>query len=91
MTVANTVRSWFGNMPTHELTDKVVQTSALIKNSINEVIPDENDELNDIAEDFIYIGKQVWLLMRLTTQVMFTKLIILVSAIPLFCWQPPQG
>ncbi|BCZ97733.1 TIGR03747 family integrating conjugative element membrane protein [Legionella pneumophila serogroup 1] len=91
MTVTNAVKSWFGNMPTHELTDKVVQTSVLIKNSINEVIPDENDELNDIAEDFIYIGKQVWLLMRLTTQVMFTKLIILVSAIPLFLLTTTAG
>ena len=84
MKIANTVKSWFGNIPTQALTDKVDQTSLLIKSSLNEVIPDDINELNNAAEHFIYIAKQVWLLMELTTQVMFIKIVILISAIPLF-------
>lgn len=84
MKVAATVKSWFGNMPTQELTNKVVQTSSVIEGSLNEILHNDINELNNVAEQFIYIAKQVWLLMTLTTQVMFTKLVILISAIPLF-------
>ncbi|HAT1867306.1 TIGR03747 family integrating conjugative element membrane protein [Legionella pneumophila] len=91
MKIANKVKSWFGNMPTQGLTDKAVQTNSLIKNGLNEVLPDEKNELNDIAEDFIYIAKQVWLLMGLTTQVIFIKFVILVSAIPLFLLATTAG
>ena len=84
MTVAGTLTSWFSTMPTQALTDKVVQTSTVIKSSLNEVLPDDINELNDVAEQFISSAKKIGLLMKLTTQVMFIKLVILISAIPLF-------
>lgn len=91
MKVANKVTYWFDTLPTQELGNKIVQSSTFIKSSLNKVLPDERNELNSAAEDFIYLTKQVWLLMELTTQVMFIKLVILVSAIPLFLLATTAG
>ncbi len=82
--VANTVKSWLKNIPTQEVTNKAAQTGSLIKKNLDEVMPDETNDLNEIAQDFSLIANQVWLLMGLTTQVIFIKLVILISAVPLF-------
>ncbi|HAT1727748.1 TPA: TIGR03747 family integrating conjugative element membrane protein [Legionella pneumophila] len=84
MSVANTIKSWLKTIPTQDVANKAAQTGSLIKKGLDEVMPDETNDLNEIAQDFILIANQVWLLMGLTTQVMFIKLVILISAIPLF-------
>ncbi len=82
--IAEKVKSWLRTIPTHEVTLKVTQAQLLIKNELNNVLPEPTSELNDIAEDLIHISKQVWLLLSLTIQVMLIKLLILLAAIPLF-------
>ncbi len=82
--IAEKVKSWLGTIPTHEVTLKVTQAQLLIKNELNNVLPEPTSELNDIAEELIHISKQVWLLLSLTIQVMLIKLLILLAAIPLF-------
>lgn len=82
--IAEKVKSWLGTIPTHEVTDKVTQARRLIKNELDNVLPETTSDLSDIAEDVIHISKQVWLLISLTIQVMLIKLLILSAAIPLF-------
>lgn len=82
--VTNTIKSWLKTIPTQKVANKAAQTGSMIKKGLDEVMPDETNDLNDIAQDFILIANQVWLLMGLTTQVMLIKLVILISAIPLF-------
>lgn len=82
--VTNTIKSWLKTIPTQKVANKAAQTCSLIKKGLDEVMPDETNDLNEIAQNFILIANQVWLLMGLTTQVMFIKLVILISAIPLF-------
>ncbi|HAT8692479.1 TPA: TIGR03747 family integrating conjugative element membrane protein [Legionella pneumophila] len=82
--IAEKVKSWLGTIPTQEVTHKVTQAQLLIKNELNNVLPEPTSELSDIAEDLIHISKQVWLLLSLTAQVMLIKLLILLAAIPLF-------
>lgn len=82
--IADKVKSWLGIIPTQEVTLKVTQAQLLIKNELNNVLPEPTSELNDIAEDLIHISKQVSLLLSLTVQVMLIKLLILLAAIPLF-------
>ncbi|EEZ95994.1 TPA: TIGR03747 family integrating conjugative element membrane protein [Legionella pneumophila] len=82
--IAEKVKSWLGAIPTHEVTLKVTQAQQLIKNKLDNVLPEPTSELSDITEDLIHITQQVWLLIGLTVQVMLIKLLILLAAIPLF-------
>ncbi|MDW9178622.1 TIGR03747 family integrating conjugative element membrane protein [Legionella pneumophila] len=84
MAVANTIKSWLKTVPTQDIANKAAETSSLIKKNLDDVIPDEPNNLNVLTQDFILITNQIWLLMGLTTQVMFIKLVILISSIPLF-------
>lgn len=82
--IAEKLKSWLEIIPAHEVTHRVTQAQLLIKNELNNVLPEPTAELNDIADDLIHISKQVWLLICLTIQVMLIKLLILLAAIPLF-------
>lgn len=82
--IAEKLKSWLEIIPAHEVTHRVTQAQLLIKNELNNVLPEPTAELNDIADDLIHISKQVWLLISLTIQVMLIKLLILLAAIPLF-------
>lgn len=82
--VAEHFKSWINTLPTEQITDKVTKTSTAIKNELNTVLPEENSELAQIADDLFTTTKQVGLLISLTAHVMFIKLMILVASIPLF-------
>jgi integrating conjugative element membrane protein (TIGR03747 family) len=82
--IAEKIKSWLGTIPADEVTHKITQARQLIKNELDNVLPETTSELSDIAEDVIHISKQVWLLISLTIQVMLIKLFILLAAIPLF-------
>ena len=91
MKIANSIQYWFGKLPTQELSTKAIETGAMIKNSLDKVLPDEGNELNYAAEDLFYLAQKVWLLMKLSTQILFIKLAILISAIPLFLLATTTG
>lgn len=82
--VAEHFKSWINTLPTEQITDKVTKTSTAIKNELNTVLPEDNSELAQIADDLFTTTKQVGLLISLTAHVMFIKLMILVASIPLF-------
>ena len=82
--IAEKVKSWLGVIPTHGVIHRVKQARLLIKNELDNVLPETTSEPSDIAEDLLHISKQVWLLISLTVQVMLIKLLILLAAIPLF-------
>lgn len=84
--VMHFVNSWSGALPTHEVGNKLV----VVKNAFNNVTQNFN-ELTDIAQEFILISQQVWLLIGLITQVMLIKLTILICAIPLFILTTTAG
>ncbi|KTC76179.1 hypothetical protein Lbir_0248 [Legionella birminghamensis] len=83
-TIAEKIRTWFGLLPTREVTQKVTQARLLIENELDNVLPDTTSELSEITDDFIHISRQVWSLISLTIQIMLIKLLILLAAIPLF-------
>ncbi|HAT8966754.1 TPA: TIGR03747 family integrating conjugative element membrane protein [Legionella pneumophila] len=89
--IAEKLKSWLEIIPAHEVTHRVTQAQLLIKNELNNVLPEPTSELNDIADDLIHISKQVWLLISLTIQVMLIKLLILLAAIPLFILAMTSG
>lgn len=82
--IAEHFKSWVNTLPTKQVTDKVTRASTLIKNELTTVLPEENSELNQIAEDLFTTSKQVGLLISLTAHVMCIKLMILLASIPLF-------
>ncbi|PJE14674.1 TIGR03747 family integrating conjugative element membrane protein [Legionella sp.] len=82
--VAEYFKSWFMELPTIEITEKLTKASSMIKNELNTVLPNENSELDNLAKDLFYTSRHVWILVGLTAHVMLIKLMILLAAIPLF-------
>ncbi len=82
--VAEHFKIWVSQLPTQHLTYQATKASTLIKHELNKVIPDSTSELEHIADDLLITIKQVGLLIRLSAQVMFIKLMVLLAAIPLF-------
>ena len=62
-----------------------------MKKELNTVLPEENSELDQIAEDLFTTTKQVGLLINLTAHIMFIKLMILLASIPLFALAMTAG
>lgn len=89
--VASRIKNWFGTIPTEQFTNKVKNTGTLVKDSLNEVLPYEHTEVEDFASDFLEGGKRIWVLTRLVTEIMFVKILILISAIPLFLLMTVAG
>lgn len=89
--VAERFKSWVTAVPTEKMTDKVAKVTAVIKNELNTVLPENNSELDQIVDDLFTTTKQVGLLISLTAHVMFIKLMILLASIPLFALAMTAG
>lgn len=77
-------KSWVTSIPTEKISDKVTKATTVIKNELNTVLPEDNFELNIIAEDLFSTTKQIGMLISLSAHVLFIKLMILIASIPLF-------
>ncbi|MBA2649347.1 MAG: TIGR03747 family integrating conjugative element membrane protein [Legionella sp.] len=91
LALANKIKTLLGMVPIQRISNQVIQTETLIKGNLHDVFFEKTNDLNHIAEDFIYISKQIWLLICLMTKIMVIKLIILISAIPLFVLATTAG
>lgn len=89
--VAEQLTSWLNTVPTQQITDNVTRVQTSIQNELNTMLPDENPELNDMAEDVLRLGKQLWMIAKLTAHLMFIKLMILLAALPLFALATTAG
>jgi len=89
--VAEHFKSWLITLPTEQITNKVAKASTIIKNELNSVLPEDNSDLEQIAEDFLTTTKQVGLLISITAHVMFIKLMILIASFPLFALAMTAG
>lgn len=89
--VAESFKDWFDKLPTEHISQKVTQASSVIRDELNTVIPEENADLSGVVEDVVNLGKQVWIIARLASHVMFIKLMILLASIPLFALATTAG
>ncbi|MGQ3892043.1 TIGR03747 family integrating conjugative element membrane protein [Legionella sp. CNM-4043-24] len=89
--VAEPFKDWFAKLPTEHISQKVTHASAVLRDELNTVMPEENAELGNVVEDVLILGKQVWLIARLAAHVMLIKLMILLAAIPLFVLATTAG
>lgn len=69
---------------TGEVSDQINEIRDGLHKKLNTVLPANNLFNNQEVWNAIQITKQVWLLIGLTTHVMFIKLTILLAALPLF-------
>jgi len=89
--IAASLKSWAMTLPTEQISHTVATATDTIKNELHEVLPKENFEFNDVAQDLSQISKQVWLLFSLITHVLCIKLMILLASIPLFALAMTAG
>lgn len=89
--IAERLKAWRIDLPTEHITQKATQAGSAIREELNTVLPEENSELNSMAEDVFNLSKQLWFLASLITQVMLIKLTILLAAIPLFALATTAG
>lgn len=89
--VTEQLNAWFMTLPTEKITDNVEKANNRIKQELSTLLPEDHSELNTILEDLLICSKRIWLLIRITTHVMFIKLVILLAAIPLFILATTAG
>jgi integrating conjugative element membrane protein (TIGR03747 family) len=89
--VANTIKSWLHWLPLESISNKAAATSQKIKSELNTVLPESPSELEDITEDLINTSHQVGLLIGLSASILFIKVTILITAIPLFLLATTAG
>lgn len=89
--IAEHFKSWINTLPTEKIAGGVTQASTVIKNELNTVLPEDNSEWIQIADDLFTFTKQIGLLISLTAHVMIIKLMILMASIPLFALAVTAG
>jgi integrating conjugative element membrane protein (TIGR03747 family) len=82
--IARAIKSWLLWLPIKDLSNKAASTSQKIQNELNTILPESPSELEGITEDLINTSHQVGLLVSLSASIIFIKVTILITAIPLF-------
>lgn len=68
----------FGSMP-----DRTSEAGAFINKELHKLLPEQTSEFNQITDDLLQKSQQAGLLLRLITEVLFIKILVLGAALPL--------
>lgn len=73
------------NTPFHlgSIPAKASETGAFINKELHKILPEEHSEFSQITDDLLQKGQQLGLLLRLTTEVLLVKILVLGAALPL--------
>lgn len=83
--------SWFTTLETEKITTQITHATHLVKSELKAVLTEDHLALSNMSDEWFGTTKQIWLLIRLTVQVLWIKLVILLTAIPLFALAMTTG
>lgn len=82
--VGPALKSWMDWLPLESISSKITNTSHELKTELDSVFAKNSSDLNDITGDFITAAQQMKKLLSLSASIIFIKLILLMTSIPLF-------